>query len=774
MVEVFMEIVSWNVNGLPSFVESQSYKPIEAINPDVFCIQEIRTQEKIKVLDGYYHFWNPGKRSGFFGTLTTTKIKPITIIYGMGRFMPDDEGRVLTVEFEKTYIVNCYAPRSLGGLERHEYRRKWDKALRLYFKFLRETGKLVVICGDFNVARFTGDVYAGNKRELFDSIEYLSDERSDFRKLLKSGLIDVFHYLNPKQMGGFTWWSERHGNREDNRGWRLDYFLVSVDYVENIKKMYHLSEIEGSDHSPIYLSITEPDEVDFDHSLQWRSTNWKRGEEILLEFQQAISQAALDNDYVEVERLQNELVEEPIIKKLAVRQIAQYSATPGIDNIRWTTGAEKYRAALALDSASFKASPMRQIIILDKRNGKERRMGLPIFFDRAMHVLHSYALSPVAEAIDDKLSFGFRKGRSTLDVHACIMEILHEKNAPQYVLYGDVKSCYDSILHEWLIDNIPMDKRVLKEMLEAGHFVSGVLVAADGHGLSQGSNISPIIANLVMAHLQEHIYKNRHRYDGRKNDLLDGIMVRYVDDILVFTRDREKAEKLQKIVEEFLKPRGLELSKEKTYIASIKKKGFKFLGRSYKREPYYMCSRPSKESINRFIKVLEDTVERGEKQSQRELIQALNRKLKGWANYHRVTEALPTFKYIDKILELILAKAVTERHPKMQKHKVLERYFFKDHKWRHIFALKNDKSIRVIRLEDILLIRHPPLDYKANYYLNRRYFEDRLHESAIRNVNSTYRPIWERQEGRCFYCGNEIMSDQDRTLVPIDYRAEPS
>lgn len=144
---------------------------------------------------------------------------------------------------------------------------------------------------------------------------------------------------------------------------------------------------------------------------------------------------------------------------------------------------------------------MRQIIILDKRNGKERRMGLPIFFDRAMHVLHSYALSPVAEAIDDKLSFGFRKGRSTLDVHACIMEILHEKNAPQYVLYGDVKSCYDSILHEWLIDNIPMDKRVLKEMLEAGHFVSGVLVAADGHGLSQESNISPIIANLVMAHL---------------------------------------------------------------------------------------------------------------------------------------------------------------------------------------------------------------------------------------------------------------------------------
>jgi len=135
---------------------------------------------------------------------------------------------------------------------------------------------------------------------------------------------------------------------------------------------------------------------------------------------------------------------------------------------------------------------------------------------------------------------------------------------------------------------------------------------------------------------------------------------------------------------------------------------------------------------------------------------------------------LPTFKYIDKILELILAKAVTERHPKMQKHKVLERYFFKDHKWRHIFALKNDKSIRVIRLEDILLIRHPPLDYKANYYLNRRYFEDKLHESAIRNVNSTYRPIWERQEGRCFYCGNEIMSDQDRTLVPIDYRAEPS
>ena len=770
-----MEIVSWNVNGLPSFVESQSYKPIEALKPDVFCIQEIRTQEKIKVLDGYYHFWNPGKRNGLFGTLTMTKIKPITIIYGMGRFMPDDEGRVLTVEFEKTYIVNCYAPRSLGGLARHEYRRKWDNALRLYFKFLQETGKLVIFCGDFNVARFTGDVYAGNERELFDKVEYLSDERSAFRKLLKTGLMDVFHHLNPKQIGGFTWWSARHNNRIENRGWRLDYFLVSVEYVENIKKMYHLSEIEGSDHSPIYLSITEPDEVDFDHSLQWRNTNWKRGEEILNEYQCAITRAALNDDWEEVARLQNELTEEPIIKKLAVRQIAQYSATPGIDNIRWTTGAEKYRAALALDSASFKASPMRQIIILDKRNGKERRMGLPIFFDRAMHVLHGYALSPVAEALDDKLSFGFRKGRSTLDVHACIMEILNEEDAPEFVLCGDVKSCYDSILHNWLIKNIPMDKHILKEMLGAGHFISGALVASDGHGLSQGSNISPIIANLVMARLQKYIYKSLGYYRKKhKRDLQNGRLVRYVDDILIFTKDIDTAKNIKKMVERFLKPRGLELSPEKTYISSITEKGFTFLGRKYKREDYYVNAEPSDQAVKRFIKVLEDTIERGEKKSQRELIASLNRKLKGWANYHRITDALSTFKHIDNVLEVLLAKAVTERHPKMQKAKVLERYFFKDHKGRHIFALKNDKAIKVIRLEDILLVKHQPLDYEANYYLNRKYFEDRLRESAIQNVNAIYRPIWERQEGRCLYCGNKIMPDQDRTLVPIDYRIAPS
>jgi len=133
-----VDIVSWNVNGLPSFIESQSYKPIEALKTDVLCIQEIRVPDKIKVLDGYYHFGNPGKRNGFFGTLIMTTIKPITMIYGMGRFMPDDEVRVLTVEFEKTYIVNCYAPRSLGGLERHEYGRRWDNLLVYISNFFKK------------------------------------------------------------------------------------------------------------------------------------------------------------------------------------------------------------------------------------------------------------------------------------------------------------------------------------------------------------------------------------------------------------------------------------------------------------------------------------------------------------------------------------------------------------------------------------------------------------------------------------------------------------
>ena len=763
---------------MPSFVKNEVYKPIATLKPDVFCVQEIRTQEKIKVLRGYHHFWHPGERNGYFGTLTMTKVKPLAVKYGMGRIMPDTEGRVLTVEFEKSFVVNCYAPRSEGSLRRHDYRMEWDKALRLYFKSLLETGKMIILCGDFNVARWHMDVYFGNVREQYESDEYVSDERSAFRKLLKSGLMDVFRYLYPDRENEFTWWSNRQNNRVENKGWRLDYFLVSLKHVEYIKKMYHLREIEGSDHAPIYLSVLEPDnyEDDMELAAEWKDTDWRLAEDTLEEYQCQITYAAMEGNSKQVAELQGKLVNEPLIRRLAVRHISQHSATPGIDNVRWTTGAEKYRAATALESDTFMASPMKQVIILDKRNHKERHMGLPIFFDRAMHVLHGYALSPVAEVMDDRYSFGFRKGRSTMDLHACIIGLLEAKNAPDFVFYGDVKACYDNILHNWLMANVPMDKHVLREMLGAGHFISGSIVPADGHGLSQGSNISPIIANVVMTKLQYHIYYKLETYkkpDGQR-DYANGRLIRYIDDILVLVRSRETGYKVMEAVADFLRVRGLELSQEKLGIASVSREGFTFLGRTYKRKDYYVRSEPSPKAVDRFIETLDDAVKRGRNKSQRDLIKSLNKKLNGWASYHRITDALTVFKHIDNVLETLLVKSVMERHPKMQPAKALAKYFYKDHKKRHIFALKDDKSVQVIRLEDTLLIRQQQLAVKKNPYIDAPYFESRLHREAIRHVNATYRPIWERQEGRCLYCGNKILPDQDRTLAQIDLRATPS
>lgn len=248
-----MRIVSWNLNGLISCLKHDSFDAIAALKPDMICLQEIRTQQEPVILSGYDCTWNHGNRDGYAGTAALYRCKPARIMKGLGADDGDDEGRSITLEYDAFFLINAYVPNSQKNLQRHAYRLEWDQMLLDYVEELRNQ-KPVIIGGDFNVAREDIDIYAENMRQYWASQGYASDERSDLETLLESGLMDAFRTLYPDKRS-YTWWSNRLNKRQEDRGWRLDYFLVDECIFDKVEQIIHHTEITGSDHCPIELVI---------------------------------------------------------------------------------------------------------------------------------------------------------------------------------------------------------------------------------------------------------------------------------------------------------------------------------------------------------------------------------------------------------------------------------------------------------------------------------------------------------------------------------------
>lgn len=244
------KIISWNVNGIIPTMAGGTIGWLLGYEPDIICFQETRTGQRPEVLPGFYHYWLSGKQSGYAGMLTLTKERPLSVRHGLGVPKLDAEGRLLILEFEKFWSVNAYFPRSEGKLARHNFRMEWDDAL---FDLLAELDEVkpVVLCGDFNITRAAIDIYPENARMMAVEAGYMSEEREALETLLESGFTDVFRYLNPDLEGAYTWWSNRLKKREENRGWRLDYFVISDRLLPKVLNMWHYTKITGSDHCPI-------------------------------------------------------------------------------------------------------------------------------------------------------------------------------------------------------------------------------------------------------------------------------------------------------------------------------------------------------------------------------------------------------------------------------------------------------------------------------------------------------------------------------------------
>ena len=253
-----MKLISWNVNGLRAAVNKGFDDFFNKENADIFCIQETKMQEdqldeNIKgIFKEYNSYWNSAEKKGYSGTAIFTKKKPMNVTYGIGIEEHDKEGRVITLEFENFFMVNCYTPNAKRELERLDYRMVWEDEFRKYLLKLNES-KPVVMCGDLNVAHEEIDLK--NPKTNRRNAGFTDEERGKMTELLNAGFTDTFRYLYPDKPDMYTWWSYMFKAREKNAGWRIDYFIVSKSIENKIKESYIYSEIMGSDHCPVGLAL---------------------------------------------------------------------------------------------------------------------------------------------------------------------------------------------------------------------------------------------------------------------------------------------------------------------------------------------------------------------------------------------------------------------------------------------------------------------------------------------------------------------------------------
>ena len=249
-----MRIISWNVNGLRAVLNKGFLDFFNKINADIFCIQETKMQKEQANFDfpGYYEYWNCAEKKGYSGTLILTKQKPLSATYGIGIEEHDKEGRVITLEYEKFYMVNCYTPNSKRELERLQYRQIWEDDFREYLNSLNKI-KPVILCGDLNVAH--NEIDLKNPKTNRHNAGFTDEERDKMTELLKENFIDTFRFLYPDKIDAYTWWSYMGQARSKNIGWRIDYFIVSDTLKNNIIESKIHSQIMGSDHCPIELQI---------------------------------------------------------------------------------------------------------------------------------------------------------------------------------------------------------------------------------------------------------------------------------------------------------------------------------------------------------------------------------------------------------------------------------------------------------------------------------------------------------------------------------------
>jgi len=455
--------------------------------------------------------------------------------------------------------------------------------------------------------------------------------------------------------------------------------------------------------------------------IHWNSLDWKRVKIRVKSLQLRIAKATKEGRHNKVKALQWMLTHSMNAKLLAVKRVTENSGrrTPGVDGVLWKTPTQKLRAALSLVRKDYKALPLRRHYI-QKKNGRKRPLGIPTMKDRAYQALHLLALKPVAETLADKGSYGFRQKRNCHDaIERCYIH-LSRKDSATWVLEGDIKGCFDNINHQWLMQNIPMDKKVLQQWLNAG-FIENKRLFPTTEGTPQGGVISPTLANMTLDGLEtaiDNAFGITIRPDGcRKNNFHKIHLIRFADDFVVTASHKEILEnKVKPIIEDFLIQRGLQLSQEKTKITHITE-GFDFLGQNIRMySGGRLLIRPSKEAIRSVKEKLKAIIVKHRGSQAAVLIRNLNPVITGWANYHKRVCSKRIFYKLDRILWRNIWNWARRRHNNLGYRKIVSLLFMSigNRKWQ-FFGKFDDGKIILLRMFGYFQIkRHRLINGNAN------------------------------------------------------------
>ena len=491
--------------------------------------------------------------------------------------------------------------------------------------------------------------------------------------------------------------------------------------------------------------------------VSWHQINWSEAHQHVRRMQLCIAKATREGKTRKVKSLQRLLTHSFHAKALAVKRVTenQGKATPGVDGQTWSTPEDKFKAISSLIRKGYKPLPLRRVYI-PKSNGKKRPLGIPTMKDRAMQALHKLALEPVAETLADGNSYGFRPERACADAIAQTFIALRLKSCAPWILEGDIKSCFDEISHEWLMNNVQMDYGILQKWLKAG-FIDRKKLFPTVAGTPQGGIISPLLSNMALDGLEKELKSFR----GRKVNF-----VRYADDFIVTGNSKELLEQeVKPVIIRFLKERGLTLSEEKTKVTYIDE-GFDFLGQNVRKYNGKLLIKPSKKNVKNFLEKVRKVLKKHKTAKQENLIGLLNPIIRGWANYHRHVVAKETFSWVDHQIWLKLWQWCKRRHPKKGWRWIKDRYFHRIGLRNWVFAAKVKKNngktgyMELHAATSTPILRHVKIKSEACPYdmVWEPYFEERKTKKVKDDLalRGRIKKLWQAQKGKCPICQGDI------------------
>jgi RNA-directed DNA polymerase len=505
-------------------------------------------------------------------------------------------------------------------------------------------------------------------------------------------------------------------------------------------------------------------------AAEWYAIHWPAIHRNVRRLQVRIVKATKERRWGRVRALQRLLTHSYSGKVLAVRRVTENNgkATPGVDQEIWDTPEKKIQSVHALKRRGYRSQPLRRVYIL-KSDGKTMRpLGIPTMIDRGQQALHLLALGPVVETTADRNSYGFRPRRSCADaIGQCFLAL--RRASAQWILEGDIKSCFDKISHAWLLAHVPMDRVILQKWLKSGYMEKHVLHESMD-GTPQGGIISPALANCALDGLERALQEKfpaekRLRSLGGKKPCVH--LVRYADDFVITSKSKELLEgKIKPLVEQFLQERGLELSPTKTVITHVEH-GFDFLGQNVRRYPNgKLLIKPSKKNVGTFLKGIRGIINDARGMSAAALIDQLNPKIRGWANYHRHVVSKRIFGHVDRNIFSCLWQWARRRHPNKPSRWVKTKYFERrvDCNWAFFAETCDDEGrptkVWLFHAESTPIKRHVKVKGEANPYdpTYETYFEERegAHMLETFRGTRTLRFLWHEQRGLCTLCNTKI------------------